>query len=93
MIELVALLPRKTGMSKEEFHRYWRERHGPLVVEVLGRHLAGYEQHHRLASDEGHDEDWDGQSYRNDWPGTGSTAPVPTPVLFTSPITGRTTNY
>ena len=31
MIELVALLPRKAGMSREEFHRYWRERHGPLV--------------------------------------------------------------
>jgi hypothetical protein len=39
------------------------------------------------------DEDWDGQSYRNDWPGTGSTAPVPTPVLFTSPVTGQGTNY
>ena len=39
------------------------------------------------------DEDFDGQSYRNDWPGTGSTAPVPTPVLFTSPVTGLGRNY
>jgi hypothetical protein len=39
------------------------------------------------------DFDWDGQSYRNDWPGTGSTAPVPTPVLFTSPVTGTGKNY
>src|SRR5436305_1867725 len=47
-------------MSRADFHRYWRERHGPLVVEVLGQHLAGYEQHHRLAADYDHDEDWDG---------------------------------
>jgi len=59
-IELVALLARKPGMSREDFHRHWRERHGPLVVEALGHHLAGYEQHHRLAADEGHDEEWDG---------------------------------
>ena len=59
-VELVALLPRKPGMSRADFHRYWRERHGPLVVEVLGQHLAGYEQHHRLATDEGHDDAWDG---------------------------------
>src|SRR5437867_1382373 len=47
-------------MSKVEFHRYWRQRHGPLVVGSLGQHLAGYEQHHRLAADDGHDEQWDG---------------------------------
>jgi uncharacterized protein (TIGR02118 family) len=60
MVELVALLPRKPGMSKEDFHRYWRERHGPLVVETLGRHLKGYEQHHRLLADGDHDDAWDG---------------------------------
>ncbi len=43
------------------------------------------------------DEDWDGQSYRLDWPGTNPNPAVdralhPTPVLFTSPTThGR--NY
>ena len=45
------------------------------------------------------DNDYDGQSYRNDWPGTN---PVPgqdrklhpSPVLFTSPLTGNgTVNY
>ena len=41
----------------------------------------------------GADEDFDSQAYRNDWPGTGSTAPVPTPVLFTSPVTGLGRNY
>jgi hypothetical protein len=45
------------------------------------------------------DGDWDGQSYQNDWPGT-NPAPGqdgklhPSPVLFTSPLTGNgTTNY
>jgi hypothetical protein len=43
------------------------------------------------------DEDWDGQSYRQDWPGTNPNPVVdralhPTPLLFTSPTTnGR--NY
>jgi uncharacterized protein (TIGR02118 family) len=60
VVVLVALLPRKPGMSKEEFHRHWRERHGPLVVELLGRHLASYEQYHRLGTDDGHDDEWDG---------------------------------
>jgi uncharacterized protein (TIGR02118 family) len=62
VVQLVALLPRKQGMSSEDFHRYWREQHGPLVVAELGRHLQGYEQHHRLASDYGHDGDWDGMA-------------------------------
>jgi len=59
VVVLVALLPRKPGISKEEFHRHWRERHGPLVVEVLGRHLVGYEQLHRLPSSDS-DDDWEG---------------------------------
>jgi hypothetical protein len=44
------------------------------------------------------DEDFDGQSYRPDWPGTNPNPRVdrqlhPTPVLFTSPVTGRDRNY
>jgi hypothetical protein len=45
------------------------------------------------------DEDWDGQSYRKDWPGTDPNvnrdrALHPTPVLFTSPRTNNgTENY
>lgn len=60
MVELVALLSRKPGMSKEDFHRHWREVHGPLVVEKLGKYLQGYEQRHRLAEDDWHDEQFDG---------------------------------
>jgi len=60
MVVLVALLPRKPGMSKEDFHRHWRERHGPLVVETLGKHLLGYEQYHRLPDGMGSGDEWDG---------------------------------
>jgi hypothetical protein len=44
------------------------------------------------------DDDFDGQSYRNDWPGTNPNAKQdakshPTPVMFTSPLIKGTTNY
>lgn len=44
------------------------------------------------------DADWDGQAYRNDWPGTNPKPGVdrrlhPTPVLFTSPLANGRTNY
>jgi hypothetical protein len=44
------------------------------------------------------DADWDGQSYRFDWPGTDPNgardrALHPSPVLFTSPVANRTTNF
>ncbi len=44
------------------------------------------------------EEDWDAQSYRNDWPGSSPDPYVdaklhPTPVLFTSPVTRDRINY
>jgi uncharacterized protein (TIGR02118 family) len=60
VVVLVALLPRKPGMSKEDFHRHWREVHGPLVVETLGQYLVGYEQYHRLPEGMGSGDEWDG---------------------------------
>jgi len=60
MVVLVALLPRKPGMSKEDFHRHWREVHAPLVVETLGKHLQSYEQYHRLPDGMGSGDEWDG---------------------------------
>jgi uncharacterized protein (TIGR02118 family) len=36
-------------MEAEEFHRYWREEHGPLVVSTKsGGHALRYEQNHRV---------------------------------------------
>ncbi len=34
MIKLVGCLRRKPGLSEEEFHRHWKEVHGPLVKSV-----------------------------------------------------------
>src|SRR3954452_7964166 len=47
-------------MSKDDFHKHWREVHGPLVVNKLGKYLQGYEQRHRLASDDWHDDEFGG---------------------------------
>lgn len=49
MIRIVFLLRRKATMSLQEFHRYWRERHGPLVASHA-QHLNAlrYVQVHRL---------------------------------------------
>ncbi len=32
MIAITFLLRRRAGMTPDEFHRYWREQHGPLVA-------------------------------------------------------------
>ena len=34
MIKLVYCLRKKADISQEEFHRYWREEHAPLVTSV-----------------------------------------------------------
>ena len=50
MVKLVGCLRRKPGMSTEEFHRYWREVHGPLVMSVtdFSRHVRKYAQGHTV---------------------------------------------
>jgi uncharacterized protein (TIGR02118 family) len=62
MVKLVCLIKRKPGLSPEEFHRYWREEHGPLVVRASGQFLLRYEQNHRPLSDygKGDDDNFDG---------------------------------
>lgn len=37
MIKLTFCLRRKQGMSKEEFHDYWLNNHGPLVRSVMDK--------------------------------------------------------
>jgi uncharacterized protein (TIGR02118 family) len=51
MVKFVVAVRRKPGMSAEEFHRYWRENHGPLVRSVpeFMRHVRRYVQSHTLA--------------------------------------------
>jgi uncharacterized protein (TIGR02118 family) len=64
MIKMICLLRRKEGMSPEEFHRYWREQHGPLVMGTKSATwVRRYEQNHRPLSDYRDGDDrrgWDG---------------------------------
>jgi hypothetical protein len=51
MIDVVLCIRRRDGLSPEEFHRYWRDEHGPLVAshaETLG--IRSYVQHHTLVT-------------------------------------------
>jgi len=52
MVKLVACLKRKPGMTSQEFHRYWREVHGPLVkgVPEFFRHVRKYVQGHTVSA-------------------------------------------
>jgi uncharacterized protein (TIGR02118 family) len=36
MLKVIVLLRRREGLSREEFERYWRERHLPLVARIPG---------------------------------------------------------
>ena len=35
MVKLLSLVYRKKGVSDEEFYRYWRDKHGPLVAGLI----------------------------------------------------------
>jgi uncharacterized protein (TIGR02118 family) len=49
VVKLICFVKRKDGMSEEEFHRYWREHHGPLVARTKsGQYALRYEQNHRI---------------------------------------------
>ena len=71
MIKLIAMLKRKSELTAEEFHRHWREVHGPLIRNTKsGSYVVRYEQNHRPLSDYGHPmvSDYDGvtvQWYRS----------------------------
>jgi uncharacterized protein (TIGR02118 family) len=62
MIKLICFLKRKPGMTPEEFHAYWRDHHGPLVMSTKsGSHVRRYEQNARpLDSYRPGDDGWDG---------------------------------
>jgi uncharacterized protein (TIGR02118 family) len=58
MVKLICFVKRKPGMEVEEFHRYWREVHGPLIASTKsGKHVLRYEQNHRVR------EHWDESGY------------------------------
>jgi len=53
MVKLIICAVRQSGMSHEEFGKYWREKHGPLVKSVteFSRHVRRYVQCHLAKSD------------------------------------------
>ncbi|KAI0644747.1 hypothetical protein C8Q79DRAFT_887184, partial [Trametes meyenii] len=55
-VRVVGLMSKKPGMTDEEFHKYWREVHGPLFagMEITKKNILKYEQHHyNTAFDQG----------------------------------------
>jgi uncharacterized protein (TIGR02118 family) len=53
MVKLMCFVRRRAGMSAEEFHEHWRDRHGPLVRDnaAVRRYVRRYEQNHRVGRD------------------------------------------
>jgi len=53
VVTLVVCVRRKAGLSREEFSRYYRDIHAPLILSASGfcRHLIDYVQHHAFGSD------------------------------------------
>ena len=52
MVKLIISAKRKPGITHEEFGRYWRENHGPLVKSVpeFIRHVRKYVQCHIVSN-------------------------------------------
>jgi uncharacterized protein (TIGR02118 family) len=48
MIHIHYFITRKPGMAEAEFHRYWRETHGPIAARIP--QLRRYVQSHRIAA-------------------------------------------
>jgi uncharacterized protein (TIGR02118 family) len=48
MVKMFYFFKRRPEMSVAEFHRYWREQHGPLFCnsELARRYVLRYEQNH-----------------------------------------------
>ena len=45
MIKVIMVVKKKKGISREEFYKYWKEVHGPLVAGHIP-HLKKYIQNH-----------------------------------------------
>jgi len=58
MVKAIYLIRRKPGMSGEDFHRYWREVHGPIAARIPG--LRRYVQCHAVDAGLGAAADYDG---------------------------------
>lgn len=52
-VALVVCIKRRSGLSAQEFARYWREIHAPLIRQCAGfnRYLVSYTQYHLAGRD------------------------------------------
>jgi uncharacterized protein (TIGR02118 family) len=57
MVKAIYLIRRKPELSREDFHRYWRDVHGAIAARIPG--LRRYVQCHAIARD-GDGETFDG---------------------------------
>ena len=51
MLKMVFLVHKRPDMDAAEFHRYWRETHGPIAAEIPG--LRKYVQNHSIGDSNG----------------------------------------
>jgi uncharacterized protein (TIGR02118 family) len=51
MVKAISLIRRKSGLSREDFHRYWWDVHGTIAARIPG--LRRYVQCHAMARDGG----------------------------------------
>jgi uncharacterized protein (TIGR02118 family) len=58
MIKYVTVLVRKQTMSREEFDRYWKTSHAPILQDIRG--LKGYAQNHAQLDPAGNEPPYDG---------------------------------
>ena len=49
MVKAIYLIRRKPGLSREDFHRYWRDVHGAIAARIPG--LRRYVQCHAIVRD------------------------------------------
>jgi uncharacterized protein (TIGR02118 family) len=47
LIKTIIIMKRKPGLSQEEFSKYWKEKHAPLVLKTIPG-LIKYVQNHRV---------------------------------------------
>jgi uncharacterized protein (TIGR02118 family) len=65
MVKAIWFLKRRSDMSPPDFHRYWRDKHGPLFCNssAARRHVLRYEQNHATPENAAmSDDDFDGAS-------------------------------
>jgi len=59
MVKIIVMLKRKSGITMEEFSKYWYEEHGPLVLTIMPG-VKKYIQNHTVRLTGGEEPRFDG---------------------------------